>query len=100
MLVDREEHIIGVLVSRPADSPDHEPWEATIEEALRALDQARDDINWGSKFALPCPPGSHGVNRRGDYYTSSEGPSYGGGQKVSDVHNFYLLKILIEYCHL
>ena len=83
LLVDQQERIIGALVARPADSPDRESWETTIEDAWQVLEETREDIQWGTSHALPRPPGSFGKNRRGNYYTTSEGPSYGEGQKVS-----------------
>ena len=86
LLVDREDRIVAVLVGRPADVPSREPWIDTMQQARQVLRDLEDELKWGSSQTLPRPPGSNGVNCRGDYRTSSVGPSYGGGQTVSHLH--------------
>ena len=85
LLVDRAELIIGVLVGFPADTDDREVWAETLSEALKAMDECREDMRFGNSRVLPKLPGSDGENLRGPYLCANEGPSYGGGQPVNVV---------------
>ena len=83
LLVDEEGRILAVLVGRPGDVPGREPWQDLHDEVLGAMRQLEQDLHWGSDQVLPRLPGSKGKNRRGKYRSANDGPSYGGGQKVS-----------------
>lgn len=85
LLVDRSERIVAVLVGKPADVEGRESWNETVQKAFEAMQRLEADMRWNGSQVLPKPPNCDGTNRRGDYHSSSHGPSFGGGQSVSYV---------------
>lgn len=85
LLLDKDEHIVGILAGKPIDDP---AWDTeTVPGIEAALKQASADLHFKDSTSLPIPPGSRGRNRRGDYKTAAVGSSYGGGQRVSIIHH-------------
>lgn len=83
LLLDRNCIIIAVLVGHPKDIAGNFPWKEVNQQTFNAVQRCKNDMKSGSSEALPKPPSSDGRNRRGEYYTSSQGPSYSGGQQIS-----------------
>ena len=70
LLLDREHHIIGVLVGRPRNSKD---WDSVHDKALAALEAAASKMTFTDKEK---------THRRGFFPAIPHGISFGGGQEV------------------
>jgi hypothetical protein len=67
--------VIAVLVGRPRGETET-TWGAVHDESLRVIEEA------GKRCSFSQKQSSH---RRGDFAALSEGPSFGGGQKVCGI---------------
>jgi hypothetical protein len=68
-LVDKEDRVIAVLGGRPND----EKYLQLTRDAAAEIEKARAQLNFR-------PEQQSG--RRGDFFSASVGPSFGGGQQV------------------